>query len=239
MSTHTHANKRASSPSARCDTLTCKKKKTRLGETISPPERTVKGRRTGRGEEMLRPPSRARALRAAWRVTRLSPTPAHLCLSARLHTDRLSSYFRRLHYSSEQTHAGKVLALGLHTCAQRSEGAAPTRFDAIRDSANQKPDKSKHGSIWKFSFYYLKHFEALKLENKGAILHTHTLTPKQLLYAVSSKILGHVCKPSSLLQGSLVPLMKGHGGAPCVRPFQKIPNGEQDGERPQVWMPVE
>lgn len=51
-----------------------------LRKTLSPPQRTVKGRWNGRGVEMLCPPSRARALQAVRRVTRLSPTPAHLCL---------------------------------------------------------------------------------------------------------------------------------------------------------------
>lgn len=64
-----------------------------------------------------------------------------------LHTDGLSGYFRRLHYSSEQTHAGKVLVFGLHTCAQHSRTGRWTRKETIKKyCALQKPDKERQ--VW-------------------------------------------------------------------------------------------
>lgn len=53
--------------------------------------------------------------------------------SGRLHTDGLSSYFRRLHYSWAQTYAGKALVSGLHTCARHWETATWAQTGAIRN----------------------------------------------------------------------------------------------------------
>lgn len=133
-----------------------------------PPRRNVKGKRIGRVVEMPRPPSRAEpstcpagcpTRHEAFTHTR-TPLP-----SAWLHKEGLSGcvcrqdYFRSLHYSSNQTHAGKVLVFGPHTCAQHSETGHWTRNEAIINILFSKKNQTKASmnQVEQIFFYYYEH----------------------------------------------------------------------------------
>lgn len=148
--------------------------KRQLGETFSPPRRNVKGGRIGRGVEMLRPPSGARAPQAAWRVTRLSPTPAHLCLLAGCtRTGWAATLGAYIIHQSRHTLGRSLCSGGVPVPGTQKQASALGMKQSEIFSKNST--KSKYESGWKCFFIIILSILTLRKREKGAMLQTqHT-----------------------------------------------------------------
>lgn len=122
-------------------------------------------------------------------VTRLSLTPVHLCLldgwtetgcSAMCAQD----YFKSLHYSSDETHAGKVLVFGLPTCAQHSHTEEWTQECGHKRPVIQRSwtEKGKYERSSEQTIFYYEHLFSGTVSHS----HNHQLEPGFLINAAGS-----------------------------------------------------
>lgn len=101
----------------------------------------------------------------------------------------LGDYFKSLHYSSDETHAGKVLVFGLPTCAQHPHTEEWTQKNADINAPSSKDHEQRKASVRGvvnrqlfFFYYYYKHL----FNNTVSHSHNHQLEPGFLINVARS-----------------------------------------------------
>lgn len=154
-----------------------------------------------------------------------SPTPAHLCLlDGCTRTSWAATLGAYIIHQTRHT-LGRFLFWGCipaHSTQKQASGLG------MKQSEIFCGPKTRQRQVWiwsKMVFNYFKDFEAFKLEKRYNF--ANTVSAKKLLQVARSKIVLHVCKPSSSLLIVFVPFVQRLREVPRVKPLGEISNGKQ------------